>query len=96
MAYARAVTGRPVRLPDQPLQYRDFATAQRAAAAAGDYDGQVDWWAARLDPRALGLAAALPRDGSGYTGVRYRLVVHRGKGEPALLDRLHREFASVG
>ena len=74
-----------MRLPDLPLQYRDFATAQRAAAAAGEYDGQLDWWAGRLDPGALGLAAAVPRDVSGYTGVRYRLVV-----PAAVADRLRR------
>ena len=84
-AYAGTVTRRPVRLPDLPLQYRDFATAQRAAAAAGEYDGQLDWWAGRLDPGALGLAAAVPRDVPGYTGVRYRLVV-----PAAVADRLRR------
>jgi Condensation domain len=84
-AYAGAVTRRNVRLPELPLQYRDFATAQRAAAAAGEYDGQLDWWAGRLDPGALGLAAAVPRDVPGYTGVRYRLVV-----PAAVTDRLRR------
>ena len=84
-AYAGAVTRRHPRLPRLPLQYRDFTTAQRAAAAAGEYDGQLDWWAGRLDPGALGLAAAVPRDVPGYTGVRYRLVV-----PAAVADRLRR------
>src|SRR6185312_10481481 len=84
-SYAGAVTGRPVRLPELPLRYRDFAAAQRAAAAAGEYDHQLDWWAGRLDPGALGLAAAVPGDGSGYTGVRYRLTV-----PAAVADRLRR------
>ena len=79
------MTRKDARLPDLPLQYRDFATAQRAAAAAGEYDGQLDWWAGRLDPGALGLAAAVPPDVSGYTGVRYRLVV-----PAAVADRLRR------
>jgi len=52
-AYAGAVTRRRVRLPHLPLQYRDFASAQRAAAAAGEYDGQLDCWAGRLHPGAL-------------------------------------------
>jgi hypothetical protein len=84
-AYAGAVSRRKARLPDLPLQYRDFATAQRAAAAAGEYDGQLDWWAGRLDARALGLAATVPRDVPGYSGARYRLVV-----PAAVADRLRR------
>jgi len=52
-AYAGAVTRRRARLPHLPLQYRDFASAQRAAAAAGEYDGQLDCWAGRLHPGAL-------------------------------------------
>ena len=89
-AYAAAVTRRPARLPEPTLQYRHFATAQRAAAAAGEYDDQLDWWAGRLDPDALGLAAAVPRDVSGYTGVRYRLVV-----PAAVADRLRRLRATM-
>ena len=49
-----------------------------------EYDGQLDWWAGRLDPGALGLAAAVPvEDVPGFTGVRYRLVVPAASGRPA-------------
>lgn len=84
-AYAGLVTGRGVRLWELPLQYRDVAAGQRADAAAGRYDEQLDWWAGRLDPAALGLAAAVPVEVGGFRSAQHRLEV------PApVADRLRR------
>jgi hypothetical protein len=84
-AYTGLVTGRGVRLWELPGQYRDFAGGQRAAAAAGDFDRQLDWWGDRLDPGALGLAAAVPSAVDGFRSAQHRMVL-----PAAVVDRLRR------
>ena len=83
-AYAGTVSGRGVRLWELPMHYRDFAAGQRAAAAAGDFDAQLDWWADRLDDGALGLTAAPPEVG-GFRSAQHRMVL-----PAAVVDRLRR------
>lgn len=84
-AYNGAVTGRGQRLWPLPGQYRDFAVKQRQIAAEGGFDDQLDWWALRLAPGTLGLAAAPPSGVDGYRSAQHPLVV------PAeVVDRLRR------
>lgn len=84
-AYTGTVTGRGQRLWELPGHYRDFAAGQRAAAAAGEHDAQLDWWAARLDDGALGLAAAVPAGVGGFRSAQHRMVL-----PAAVVDRLRR------
>ncbi|MET9451266.1 non-ribosomal peptide synthetase [Streptomyces cinerochromogenes] len=52
--------------PDLPLQYADYAAWQRARWDAGAFDGQLDYWRARLaDLTPLDLPADRPRGATG-------------------------------
>ena len=84
-AYGGTVSGRGVRLWELPMRYRDFAAGQRAAAAAGDFDAELDWWAGRLDDGALGLSATVPPGVGGFRSAQHRMVL-----PAAVVDRLRR------
>ncbi|MEV0136166.1 condensation domain-containing protein [Dactylosporangium sp. NPDC050688] len=74
-AYNGLVTGRGLRLLPLPGRYRDLAVEQRALAAAGAFDDQLELWADRLTPGPLGQAAAPPAGVDGYGSAQHPLVV---------------------
>jgi len=84
-AYNGGITRRGQRLWPLPGQYRDFAVDQRRAAAEGCFDDQLDWWAGRLEPGMLGLAAAAPPGVDGYRSAQHPLAV-----PAAVAERLRR------
>ncbi|MER7009269.1 amino acid adenylation domain-containing protein [Dactylosporangium sp. NPDC000555] len=61
--YAAHRQGRPARLPELALQYRDYAAWQREALAAGAFDEDLAYWAQRLagEPPSPPLPADFPR-----------------------------------
>lgn len=75
--YNGVVSGRGARLWPVPLQYREYAAEQRRTAAAGGYDGQLDWWAGQLAPGPLGLSFA-PSAVDGYRSGQHPLVIPAG------------------
>jgi amino acid adenylation domain-containing protein len=71
--------GRPLRLPDPPLQYADFAAWQRSQMHAGEWQAEIAWWTDRLAsaPRHLELPTKHPSATSPSTTplVRHSFVV---------------------
>lgn len=60
--YSAILTGEPAALPASPLQYTDFATAQRAHAQNGQADEHIAFWRTQLaDTPVLALPTDRPR-----------------------------------
>jgi amino acid adenylation domain-containing protein len=70
--YEGRVTGRPVALPEPPVQYADYALWQRAWLTGEVLGRQLDYWRGRLGavPAALALATDKPRPAESYRGAR--------------------------
>lgn len=60
--YSAHSEGRPVRLPDLPVQYSDFAAWQRAWLDGPELERQLDHWRqALVDNRLVDVSTGLPR-----------------------------------
>ncbi|MBT7067409.1 MAG: amino acid adenylation domain-containing protein [Verrucomicrobia bacterium] len=85
-AYAACAEGRPVVLPDLPLQYTDYARRQRARHSEGVLDGQLDYWRTILQaPLPL---LELPLDRSRPLQRTHHGGIRNGHLPPALADAL--------
>lgn len=61
--YTARITGKPVSLPELPIQYADFAAWQREAFKVSDFKDHLDYWQERLRGglSPLDLPADFPR-----------------------------------
>ncbi|MEV0681654.1 amino acid adenylation domain-containing protein [Actinosynnema sp. NPDC050436] len=78
--YRAEAAGRPARLPELELQYRDYTAWQRRAQDDGGFDGDRDYWTALLGAGGgcppLELATDLPRPARpGMRGRAHRFTV---------------------
>ncbi len=64
LLYEGFAAGRPVALPELPIQYGDYARWQRRRLDGGMLDGELEYWRRRLDgaPSLLALPTDRPRD----------------------------------
>ena len=76
--YAASISGRPLELPELPIQFADFAAWQRNELRGEALDAQLAWWLERLDgaPTELQLPTDRPRpEVQGWEGRRTPLEV---------------------
>ncbi|MFJ6618953.1 condensation domain-containing protein [Kitasatospora sp. NPDC091335] len=74
--YGAAVDGRPIALPDLPVQYADFAAWQRSHQAGTALQGQLAYWREHLSDLT---PSALPTD-------RTRPAVWSGRGDQVEIE----------
>ncbi len=87
-AYASLVSGRPLALPELPIQYADFAAWQRERLRSERVQRELDYWKRQLQDAPPGLA--LPTDRPRPTRSRYRGATSSLVLPPALRGRLER------
>ncbi|PYT07625.1 MAG: condensation protein, partial [Acidobacteria bacterium] len=88
--YRAFVAGRPVALPDLPIQYADYAVWERTRLEGEMFEGQAAYWRRRLAgaPAALELPADRPRP---------KVGTFRGSWRPFRLPGgLGKEIAALG